>query len=141
MGEHIPYGRQWIEEDDVAAVIRSLRGEWITTGPLVDAFEAQLAARAEVSHAIAVSSGTAAPHCAYFALGLGRSDGLGPTPLPFVATASAALSLGAEVVVADVESATGNLDPEAAAAAGGPRTRAIADSQFKRTSRRAGTSS
>jgi len=128
--ELVPYGRQWVDDDDVAAVARALRGEWITSGPLVDAFEAQLAAFAEVSHAVAVSSGTAALHCAYFALGLGPGSELVTTPLTFVASASAALLLGADVVFADVEPATGNLDPAAAAAAAGPRTRAVAAVDF-----------
>lgn len=130
MTERLPYGRQWIDEDDVAAVARALRGELITTGPLVEAFEAQLAERAEVSHAVAVSSGTAALHCAYAALGLGPGSELVTSPLTFVATASTALMSGAEVVFADVEPASGNLDPEAAAAAAGPRTRAIAAVDF-----------
>jgi perosamine synthetase len=130
MPELLPYGRQWIEEDDVAEVVMALRGDLVTTGPLVERFEARLAAAAEVSHAVVVSSGTAALHCAYFALGLGPGSELVTSPLTFVATASAAALLGAAVRFADVESSTGNLDPDAVADAISPRTRAVTAVDF-----------
>jgi len=121
----LPYGRQQIEEDDVEAVVQTLRSDWLTTGPAVPAFEEALAARAGVRHAVAVSSGTAALHAAYFAAGLGAGDELVTCPLTFVSTASVALHLGATLRLVDVEPETGTLDPAALPAALGPRTRLV----------------
>lgn len=64
---NVPYGRQWIDESDIAAVTRVLSGDWLTTGPAVDAFEQALAKVAAVDRAIVVNSGSAALHVAYFA--------------------------------------------------------------------------
>jgi dTDP-4-amino-4,6-dideoxygalactose transaminase len=122
----LPYGRQSIDEDDIAAVTAVLRGEWLTTGPAVDAFEADLAAVAGGTPAVAVTSGTAALHTAYAAAGIGPGDELVTTPLTFVATASCAAILGATVVFADVSADTGNLDPEAVASVVTDRTRVVA---------------
>ena len=84
----LPYGKQSIDEDDVEAVARVLRGDWLTTGPAVEQFEAALRARSGAAHAVAVSSGTAALHTAYWAAGLGRGDEIVTSPLTFVATAA-----------------------------------------------------
>jgi UDP-4-amino-4,6-dideoxy-N-acetyl-beta-L-altrosamine transaminase len=121
----LPYGRQWVDDDDVEAVARVLRGDWLTTGPAVEAFETALRGRSGAKHAVAVSSGTAALHTAYHAMGLGGGDEIVTSPLTFVATAAAAMHLGATVRFADVDPRTGNLDPEAAAAAIGPATRLL----------------
>ncbi len=110
----LPYGRQWIEDDDVAAVEAVLRGDWLTTGPAVDAFESALARSAGVSDAVAVNSGTAALHLAYEAAGVGPGTEVVTTPLTFAATANAALFLGAGLRFADIDPATGTLDPAAA---------------------------
>ncbi len=107
----IPYGRQNISEEDVRVVSDALKSDWLTTGPAVELFESQLTARTG-SVAIAVSSGTAALHCAYAALGLGPGDELITPPLTFIATQATAALLGAKVVFADVQSDTGNIDPE-----------------------------
>ena len=119
----LPYGAQWVDESDIAAVVEVLRGDWLTTGPTVSAFEAALAAAGGAQHAIAVSSGTAALHTIYAAAELGPGRDLVTSPLTFVATASAALLLGAKVRFADVEPDTGTLDPAAAAAASTDDTR------------------
>jgi perosamine synthetase len=122
---HLPYGRQEIDDADVAAVVETLRSDWLTTGPKVDAFEAALAGVSGVGHAVAVSSGTAALHTAFHALGLGPGDEVVVPPLTFAATANAALYCGATPVFADVDPATLLLDPAAAEAAVTPRTKAI----------------
>ncbi|TWE13716.1 dTDP-4-amino-4,6-dideoxygalactose transaminase [Prauserella muralis] len=122
----LPYGRQSISEEDVEAVAAVLRGDWLTTGPAVSAFEADLAAHTGGTPAVAVTSGTAALHVAYAAAGIGPGDEVVTTPMTFVATASAAALHGATVVFADVESDTGNLDPAAARAAVTDRTRVVA---------------
>jgi dTDP-4-amino-4,6-dideoxygalactose transaminase len=122
----IPYGRQWIDDSDVEAVAAALRSDWLTTGPAVDEFERSVAAIAGTQDAVAVSSGTAALHAAYAAARVGSGDVVVTTPLTFVATAATAAQLGARIEFVDVEPDTGNLDPDAAAAAVTPRTRVIA---------------
>ncbi len=120
-----PYGRQSIDDDDVAAVVAALRSDHLTCGPQVPAFEAELATWLGAPHVTVCSSGTAALHLAYAALGLGHGDELITTPITFSATASAAYQVGATVRFADVDPVTGNLDPASVAALIGPRTRAI----------------
>ena len=122
----LPYGRQSIDESDVDAVAAVLRGDWLTTGPSVAAFEEDLARICHASSAVSVTSGTAALHVAYAALGVGAGDEVVTTPLTFVATASCASVLGATVVFADVCEDTGNLDPRAVSAAMTDRTRVVA---------------
>lgn len=122
----LPYGRQSIDDDDVAAVVATLRGDWLTTGPAVDEFERAISAGAGGAAAVSVTSGTAALHVAYAAAGVGPGDEVVTTPLTFVATAAAAALHGATVVFADVEEDTGNLDVEAARAAITGRTRVVA---------------
>ena len=122
----LPYGRQLVEEDDVQAVVRALRSDYLTTGPEVDAFERELADACGAAYAVAVSSGTAALHCAYAAAGVGAGSEVVTTPLTFSATSNTVLALGGRPVFADVEPLTLCLDPEKASAAIGPRTRVLA---------------
>lgn len=122
----IPYGRQSVTDADVEAVTAVLRGDWLTTGPTVTAFEDALRERTGAARAVTVTSGTAALHAAYAAAGIGPGDEVVTTPLTFVATASCAAMLGATVIFADVQEDTGNLDPAAAEAAVTPRTKAVA---------------
>lgn len=122
----LPYGRQSVDEDDVAAVSEVLTSDWLTTGPWVQQFERQLADLTHTAGAVTVTSGTAALHTAYAALQVGAGDEVVTTPLTFVATASAAAMLGATVVFADVCEDTGNLDPASVAAAVTDRTRVVA---------------
>ncbi len=122
---YVPYGRQLIEDDDVAAVTAALRSDYLTTGPLVGEFERALAVASGVRHAVSFNSGTAALHAAYHALGLGPGDEMVTTPLTFAATANAALYCGARPVFADIEPESGLLDPSAADAAITRRTKAV----------------
>lgn len=126
----LPYGHQTIEEDDVAAVTRVLASDRLTTGPEVDAFEAELAAACGARYAIAVANGTAALHCAYAAAGISAGDEVVTTPLTFSATANTVLALGGRPVFADVRPDTFGLDPERVASAITPRTRVIAPVDF-----------
>ncbi len=103
----LPYGCQQIDDDDIAAVIYALRAPLLTCGPLVGRFEAALAAAVGGSHATACSSGTAALHLAYAALGIGEGDEIITTPITFSATAAAAYYVGATVRIADTEPRTG----------------------------------
>ncbi|WP_328338352.1 DegT/DnrJ/EryC1/StrS family aminotransferase [Micromonospora sp. NBC_00421] len=122
----LPYGRQSVTDDDVAAVVATLRSDWLTTGPQVDAFEADLAGWTGGAGCAAVANGTAALHVAYAAAGVGPGDEVVVPPMTFVATASSAVALGARIVFADVEEETFTLDPAAAAAATTARTKVVA---------------
>lgn len=121
----IPYGRQCIDEDDIQAVVDVLRSDFLTTGPKVREFEEALAAKCGAKEVVVVNSGTAALHTAYFAAGLGPDDEFITSPLTFAATANAGLYLGARPVFCDVESGTGNLDPELLEELITPRTKLI----------------
>lgn len=121
----LPYSTQWIDESDIEAVTKALRGDWLTTGPAVLEFERALTVATSARVAIVVNSGTAALHTAYAAAGLGRGDEIICPPLTFVATASAALMQGASVKFADVDAETGNIDVEHAATLVGPQSKLI----------------
>ena len=120
----IPYGRQSINDDDIAAVIQALKGEFLTTGPLVEQFE-QLIERVVGAPCVVVSSGTAALHCAYAAIDLQPGDEIITPPITFIATQATAALMGAKIVFADIQLDTGNLDPIAVENAITPRTKAI----------------
>ncbi len=122
----LPYGRQSINEDDLAAVAEVLRGDWLTTGPAVDRFERELEKFTGATRIVSCTSGTAALHIAYATAGVGAGDEVITTPITFVATASGVLACGGKVVFADVEPGTANLDPVAAEAAMTSRTKVIA---------------
>lgn len=113
----LPYGRQDLDEADIAAVVQVLRGDWLTQGPAVEAFEAALAERTGAPHAVACANGTAALHLAYRALDLEAGDAVVVPANTFLATASAARLAGAEVAFADVDPDTGLMGPEQAEAA------------------------
>jgi UDP-4-amino-4,6-dideoxy-N-acetyl-beta-L-altrosamine transaminase len=121
----IPYGRQWVDEDDIEAVVEVLRSDYLTTGPAVGAFEDALVNATGATRAVAVNSGTSALHAMYFAAGLSQGDEIITTPLTFAATANAALYLGASVRFVDVLADTGNIDPAAVDAAISNRTRLV----------------
>jgi len=120
-----PYARHVIVDADVRAVEAALRSGWLTCGPMVPRFEQALARCTGVQGAVAVSSGTAALHCAVHALGIGPGDEVIVPALTFVATANAVLYLGARPVFCDVDPDTLLLDPEAARALCTPRTKAL----------------
>jgi UDP-4-amino-4,6-dideoxy-N-acetyl-beta-L-altrosamine transaminase len=124
MAGFLPYGRQTIEDDDVAAVAAALRGDHLTTGPLVTRFETAFAEQVGARHAVACANGTAALHLAMLALGLGAGDAVVAPAVTFLATANCARFVGAEVVFADVDPQSGLMTPqtltEALARATGP---------------------
>ncbi len=107
-----PYGRHHIDDDDIAAVVEVLRGDFLTTGPVVEAFEARLSEITGARHAVVVSSGTSALHLAAIAADLGPGDVAVVPTLTFLATANAARYVGADVVFADVDADTGLLTAE-----------------------------
>lgn len=124
----LPYARQLIDDDDIAAVAEVLRGDLLTTGPTVAAFEQKLAGTTGAKHALSCSSGTAALHLAALALGLGPGDKVVVPTVTFLATANAARYVGAEVVFADVNPDTGLMDSghfEQALKRGGDNIKAV----------------
>jgi perosamine synthetase len=121
----LPYGRQSISENDIQAVVETLRSDWLTTGPKVVEFEEAMAAWVGAKYAVSFSSGTAALHAAAFAAGLRPGDEAITSPLTFAATANCVLYQGATPVFADVLEDTLNLNPELAAARITARTKAI----------------
>jgi UDP-4-amino-4,6-dideoxy-N-acetyl-beta-L-altrosamine transaminase len=125
----IPYGRQSIDSDDIAAVSDALRGDYLTTGPTIAKFEAAFAETVGARHAVASNSGTAALHLACMAIDLQPGDAVIVPTVTFLATANAARFCGADVVFADVDPDTGLLTAqtleEAIARAGKYRLRAV----------------
>lgn len=105
------YGRQWIEEDDIQAVVDVLRGDYLTTGPYVSKMERALEKYTGAKYAVAVSNGTAALHCACIAAGIGPGDEVITTPITFAASANCALYCGAKPIFADIDPDTYNIDP------------------------------
>lgn len=105
----IPYGHQSISEADIKAVTQVLRSDWLTQGPVVQQFEQAVADYCGATHAVAVSSGTAALHLACLALGLGPGDLLWTSPNTFVASANCARYCGADVDFVDIDPRTFNM--------------------------------
>lgn len=118
MSEFLPYGRQSIDQADVEAVVAALHDPLITQGPRIARFEDAFADAVEARHAVAFANGTAALHGAAAAAALLPGDRVLTTPISFVASANCALFVGATPVFADIDSATGNLDTDAAASNG-----------------------
>jgi UDP-4-amino-4,6-dideoxy-N-acetyl-beta-L-altrosamine transaminase len=111
MSRFIPYSRQWIDKEDIEAVLNVLGSDFLTQGPKVKEFEDALSKYTGTGYAVAFSSGTTALHAAYFAAGIGPGDEIITSPVTFAATANAALYLGAKPVFVDVEPDTGNINP------------------------------
>ncbi|HZS09413.1 MAG TPA: UDP-4-amino-4,6-dideoxy-N-acetyl-beta-L-altrosamine transaminase [Blastocatellia bacterium] len=113
----LPYGRQWLDEEDLAAVVEVLRGDWMTQGPTVAAFEKALAEYCGARYAVAVSNGTAALHLSCLAADVGAGDVGITSPITFVASANCVAYCGGTPAFADVDAATVTLDPAALEAA------------------------
>ena len=126
----IPYGRQTIEEDDVAAVVQVMRGDWLTQGPNVASFENAFAQACEAPHAVAFSSGTAALHAAAHVAELRAGDELLTSAITFAASANCAAYVGATPTFADIDPTTWNVSTETVQAALTARTRAIVPVHF-----------
>jgi UDP-4-amino-4,6-dideoxy-N-acetyl-beta-L-altrosamine transaminase len=110
---HLPYGRQSITEDDIQAVVETLRSDYLTQGPAVPKFEAAVASYCGAKHGISMCNGTAVIHAALKALGVGHGDVVWTSPVTFVASANAARYCGAKVDFVDVHPGTINLCPDA----------------------------
>lgn len=108
----LPYGRQSIDEADIAAVVEVLNSDFLTQGPAIGRFEKAVSDFCGARHGIAMANGTATLHCAAKALGLGHGDRLWTSPITFVASANAGRYCGAKVDFVDVDPGTVLMCPE-----------------------------
>ena len=125
---YLPYGRHCVEDDDIASVGAVLRGDFLTTGPIVAEFERALAEAVYARGAVVCASGTAALHLAAMSIGLGPGDAAVVPAITFLATANVVRLTGAEVVFADVDPDVGLMGADHMSAAienSGERVRAV----------------
>lgn len=115
MMNKIPYGKHYIDEDDIQSVVDVLRNHPLTQGPKIEEFEHVVADYVGAKYAVAVSSGTAALHLACLAAGVGAGDNVVTSPNTFVASANCALYVGAKPDFADIDPETLNISPDALA--------------------------
>ena len=123
--QFLPFSPPCIGEEEIAAVVKVLRSDWITTGPQTKEFERLFAAAVSAPAALALNSCTAALHTALITLGVGPGDQVITTPMTFAASVNVIEHVGATPVLVDVESDTANLDPVAVERAITSRTKAI----------------
>jgi perosamine synthetase len=121
----IPYGRQTIDEEDIQAVVKVLRSDWLTTGPKIAEFEKAFSRYVGARYAVAVSSGTAALHCAMYGLDIGQGLEVIVPTITFAASANCIVYQGGTPVFVDVTPETLLIDPEEVEKKITPRTRAI----------------
>lgn len=105
----INYGRQSIDDDDIESVVSTLKGDWLTQGPSVTAFEKSLSEYCDSNYAVAVSNGTAALHLACLVLGVNASSNVWTTANTFVASANSARYCGANIDFVDIDLDSGNM--------------------------------
>ena len=127
---YIPYAKQWIDEDDIQAVVDVLRGDFLTTGPAVAQFGEAVAEVAGTKYGVAICNGTAALHAAVAAAGIGPGDEVITSPITFAASANCALYVGATPVFADIDPRTYNIDPDDVERKITSRTKAIIPVHF-----------
>jgi dTDP-4-amino-4,6-dideoxygalactose transaminase len=120
----INYGRQFIDRSDHIAVKSALFSDWLTMGPKVHEFESEIS-KICGAPSFVVSSGTAALHCAYAAIDLKDGDEIITTPLTFIATQATAMQFGARIVFCDIDTQTGNIDPNSIEQLITTKTRAV----------------
>ena len=108
----IPYGKQYISEEDIAAVTETLKSDFLTQGPKINEFEEKFAQYIGVKYAVAVANGTAALHLSAMALNVNKNSKVITTPITFAASANCVRYCGGEIVFADIDSATALIDIE-----------------------------
>lgn len=126
----LPYGRQWVDDGDINAVVNVLKSDFLTTGPTISEFEEKLADYVGANYAVVFSNGTAALHAACFAAGIGKGDEVITTPMTFAASANCILYLDGTPVFADIDPNTYNIHPDAVRKAVNDRTKAIIPVHF-----------
>lgn len=102
MNEFLPYGKQSIDEDDLKAVVETLKSDWLTTGPKVEQFENAICDFTNSKFAIAVNSGTAALHSSLFAINIKKGDEVIVPCMTFASTANSVVMQGGTPVFVDV---------------------------------------
>ena len=128
--EKIHYGRQYIDDADLAAVNAVLRSEMLTTGPAIEKLEGELCRLTGAKYAVSIANGTAALHAACFAAGVGEGDEVITTPITFAASANCALYCGATPVFADIDPLTYQISPQAIRDCVSSRTKAVVAVDF-----------
>ena len=108
----LPYGFQWIDDEDVDAVARMLKNDWITQGPMIDKFEEKVANYCGAEYGVAFSNGTTALHAAVSVAGISQGNEVITTPITFAADANAVVYNDGIPVFADIKEDTLNIDPE-----------------------------
>lgn len=108
--EVLPYATQWLQQEEIDAVVNTLKSVWITTGPKEKEFTEKYAEYVGAKHAVAVSSCTAALNLSVIGAGIGPGDEVITTPMTFVATTLAIIHAGATPIFADIEEDTLNMD-------------------------------
>jgi len=121
----LPYGQQWLDEQDIEAVVQVLRGDFITQGPTIQAFERKVAEYTGAKYAVAFTNGTAALHGACFAAEIGQGDEVITTPITFLASSNCVLYQGGTPVFADIDMDTYNISPSEIESKITDRTKAI----------------
>lgn len=126
----LSYGKQCIEQDDIDAVVETLKSDYLTCGPKISMLEQKLCEVTGAKYAVAVSNGTAALHIAAMAAGFGPGDEVIVSPITFAASANCILYCGAKPVFADIDPATYNIDPDAIEKCITPNTKGIVAVDF-----------
>lgn len=126
----LTYGKQYIDEEDIQAVVETLKSDYLTCGPKITELEEALCQVTGAKYCVAVSNGTAALHIAAIAAGLGEGDEVITSPITFAASANCSLYCGARPVFADINPETYNIDPKAIRRCITPRTKAVVAVDF-----------
>ncbi|MEK4228432.1 UDP-4-amino-4,6-dideoxy-N-acetyl-beta-L-altrosamine transaminase [Solibacillus sp. FSL H8-0538] len=108
---NLPYGKQWLDDADIEAVVNVLKSDYLTTGPAIQKFEEKFSNYVGSKYSVAFSNGTAALHGACFAAGIGEGDEVITTPMTFAASANCVRYVGGTIVFADIDEKTYNIDP------------------------------
>ena len=124
------YGHQYIDEDDIQAVVDVLKSDYLTCGPKIAELEDKLCQVTGAKYAVVCSNGTAALHIACLAAGVGKGDEVITTPITFAASANCALYCGAKPVFADINEETYNIDPANVEALTNDKTKAVVAVDF-----------
>lgn len=110
--KNIGYGHQYIDDNDIQAVVSVLKSDYLTCGPKIEEAEKKLCKITGAKYAVLIANGTAALHAACFAAGIGEGDEVITTPITFAASANCALYCGGKPVFADIDPDTYNIDPD-----------------------------
>ena len=126
----LPYGHQWLDDGDIAAIVEVLKSDWLTQGPKVEEFEKRVAEYCGAKFSVAVANGTAALHAACAVAGISEGDEAITTPITFAATANAIVYCHGRPIFADIREDTLNIAPDEIRKRLTPQTKAIIPVDF-----------